>query len=42
MKGYLACVLALVPEFIAVTRHADAPPIHFAISYDEEIGCVGV
>lgn len=42
MKGYLACVLALVPEFIAATRHADARPVHIAISYDEEIGCVGI
>jgi acetylornithine deacetylase len=35
-------VLALVPEFIQATRAADALPIHIAISYDEEIGCVGV
>ncbi|MEQ8823029.1 MAG: acetylornithine deacetylase [Filomicrobium sp.] len=39
MKGYLACVLASVPEFLArdLTR-----PIHILFSYDEEIGCVGV
>ena len=39
MKGFLACVLAMVPEFLAMplTR-----PIHFAFSYDEEIGCRGV
>lgn len=42
MKGYLACVLALVPEFIEATRHPDAAPVHIAVSYDEEIGCVGV
>ncbi|MBK1698897.1 acetylornithine deacetylase [Rhodovibrio salinarum] len=38
MKGFLACALALVPEFAAagLTR-----PIHLAISYDEEVGCVG-
>ena len=38
MKGFLACVLAMVPEFLAMplTR-----PIHFAFSYDEEIGCRG-
>lgn len=39
MKGYIACVLACVPEFIATVRNV---PIHIAISYDEEIGCVGV
>ncbi|WP_413742903.1 acetylornithine deacetylase [Sodalis sp. RH15] len=42
MKGYLACVLAMVPRFIEATRAADARPVHIAISYDEEIGCVGV
>ncbi len=39
MKGFLACVLATVPHF--VERVTDTP-IHIAISYDEEIGCVGV
>jgi len=42
MKGYLACVLSLVPEFIAATRLPDALPLHIAVSYDEEIGCVGI
>ncbi|WP_410014704.1 acetylornithine deacetylase [Sodalis sp. RH24] len=42
MKGYLACVLAMVPRFIQAARAADARPVHIAISYDEEIGCVGV
>lgn len=42
MKGYLACVLAMTPHFIQATRRADALPVHIAISYDEEIGCVGV
>ena len=39
MKGFLACVLAMVPEFLAMplTR-----PVHIAFSYDEEIGCRGV
>lgn len=39
MKGYIACVLACVPDFVAQVRDV---PIHIAISYDEEIGCVGV
>ncbi len=39
MKGFLACVLAAVPDF---TRRRLAAPIHLAFSYDEEIGCIGV
>lgn len=39
MKGYLACVLAMVPDFAA--REVETP-IHIAFSYDEEVGCTGV
>jgi acetylornithine deacetylase len=39
MKGYLACVLAMVPDF---RRRALATPIHIVFSYDEETGCTGV
>ncbi len=39
MKGFLACVLAAVPDF---KRRRLATPIHIAFSYDEEIGCIGV
>ncbi len=39
MKGFLACVLAAVPDF---KRRRLKTPIHIAFSYDEEIGCVGV
>lgn len=38
MKGFLACAIA------ALEHHRDAPlsrPVHLAISYDEEIGCLG-
>jgi len=38
MKGFLACVLAMVPEFLAMPL---ARPVHIAFSYDEEIGCRG-
>ncbi|WP_284336141.1 acetylornithine deacetylase [Comamonas sp. NoAH] len=38
MKGFIAAGLALVPEFLAMPR---AKPLHFALSYDEEVGCVG-
>jgi acetylornithine deacetylase len=39
MKGFIACCLAMAGE--AVDRPL-ATPIHFAFSYDEEIGCIGV
>ncbi|MCM2394493.1 acetylornithine deacetylase [Rhizobium sp. S95] len=39
MKGFLAAVLAAVPEIAAAPL---ARPIHFAFSYDEEAGCRGV
>ncbi len=38
MKGFIACALALAPGI------ADADlrrPVHFALTYDEEIGCLG-
>ena len=38
MKGFIACALAMVPEF---KIRATAAPIHLAFSYDEEIGCLG-
>ena len=39
MKGFIACVLASVPAFKAQPLKE---PIHILISYDEEVGCVGV
>jgi acetylornithine deacetylase len=39
MKGFLACALAAVPEYL---ERQLAVPIHLAFSYDEEIGCLGV
>ena len=38
MKSYLAVILALAPRFAAADLKA---PIHFALSYDEEVGCIG-
>lgn len=39
MKCFLATAIAALPDMIA----ADLPvPIHFAFSYDEEVGCAGV
>ena len=39
MKGFIGCCLAMAER--AVTAPLKSP-IHFAFSYDEEIGCVGV
>lgn len=39
MKGYLACVLAMVPEFKSRKLRQ---PLHIVFSYDEEVGCTGV
>lgn len=39
MKGFIACVLAAVPRFLAQPLRL---PVHLAFSYDEEVGCLGV
>ncbi len=39
MKGFIAVALAFVPRFLA--RGLETP-IHLCLSYDEEVGCVGV
>jgi len=38
MKGFIACVLASVPVFAEAKL---ARPVHFAFTYDEEVGCLG-
>ncbi|MGQ3889540.1 acetylornithine deacetylase [Legionella sp. CNM-1927-20] len=39
MKGFIAVALSLLPKF----HQLNLPfPIHFAFSYDEEVGCLGV
>ncbi|MFY0615779.1 MAG: acetylornithine deacetylase [Hyphomicrobiaceae bacterium] len=39
MKGFVACVMAKVPDFKARKLKT---PIHIVFSYDEEVGCTGV
>lgn len=39
MKGYIGTALALAPKILNAKMPA---PLHFAFSYDEEIGCIGV
>ena len=36
MKAFSAIALALIPDMSALKR-----PIHLALSYDEEVGCLG-
>ncbi len=39
MKSFIAICLALLPEML---RRPLRTPLHFAFSYDEEVGCLGV
>ena len=39
MKAFSAVILALIPEF---RRLPLKTPVHIALSYDEEVGCLGV
>ncbi|MBO6561397.1 MAG: acetylornithine deacetylase [Nisaea sp.] len=39
MKGFCAIALAMAPE---MKKRNLKTPIHFAFSYDEEVGCIGV
>ncbi|MDR3517614.1 MAG: acetylornithine deacetylase [Azospirillaceae bacterium] len=39
MKSFIAVALAFAPRFAAAPL---TTPVHFAFSYDEEVGCVGV
>lgn len=38
MKGFIAVILALLPEWIKLPRKK---PLHLAFTYDEEVGCHG-
>lgn len=38
MKGFLALALAAVPDLVAARSSL---PVHLALSYDEEVGCLG-
>src|SRR4029077_15252475 len=43
MKGFIGVILAQAPRFVAAlnSKRLDAP-LHYALSYDEEVGCLGV
>ncbi len=38
MKGFIAATLAMAPTFAQAVRDR---PLHFALTYDEEVGCIG-
>jgi acetylornithine deacetylase len=38
MKGFIACALAMAPRFADTEL---TKPVHFAFTYDEEVGCLG-
>jgi acetylornithine deacetylase len=42
MKGFLACLLAMVPQWVEAGEEDRVRPLHLAFTYDEEIGCIGV
>ncbi len=39
MKSFIAAALAMTPRLLAAPLQV---PLHFALSYDEEVGCLGV
>src|SRR3981189_3165804 len=43
MKGFIGVILAQAPKFVAALNDGrlDAP-LHYSLSYDEEVGCLGV
>lgn len=43
MKGFIGIILSQAPKFVAALNASrlDAP-LHYALSYDEEVGCLGV
>jgi len=38
MKGFVAASVAMAPQFAQATREI---PLHIAVTYDEEVGCIG-
>ena len=43
MKGFIGIILARAPQFAtALNEQRLDAPLHYALSYDEEVGCLGV
>ncbi len=42
MKGFIACALNLLPEAVELSNSGQLRrPLHLALSFDEEVGCLG-
>ena len=42
MKGFIACALNLLPQAVALSQQGQLrKPLHLALSFDEEVGCLG-
>ena len=42
MKGFIACALTLLPRAAALSKAGQLKrPLHLALSFDEEVGCLG-
>ena len=42
MKGFIACALTLLPQAVQLSRANQLRrPLHLALSFDEEVGCLG-
>ena len=42
MKGFIACALTLLPRVVQLSNEGQLRrPLHLALSFDEEVGCLG-
>ncbi len=42
MKGFIACALTLLPQAVKLSNSGRlSRPLHLALSFDEEVGCLG-
>ena len=42
MKGFIACALTLLPKAVQLSNSGQlSRPLHLALSFDEEVGCLG-
>lgn len=42
MKGFIACALTLLPQAVKLSNSGQLRrPLHLALSFDEEVGCLG-
>ncbi|PYE39089.1 acetylornithine deacetylase [Psychrobacter fozii] len=42
MKGFIGCVLTLLPQAVKLSNTGQLRrPLHLAVSFDEEVGCLG-